>query len=160
LTWNNLCYAILAKYLVPRMSQLKDPDGDNLKVGNVAKGCVGRVLIHLIVENQIKPNKIKIKGIECNRIINRKRIEREIAEKDPVIQQVIPKEAQITKIVPICLPRLKLITEENLVRAIPEPAEELEAKIIYELNSDQWESRINLKTEKVEEVNFLSEKKE
>ena len=82
MTWNNLCYAILAKYLVPRMSQLKDPDGNNLKVGNVAKGCVGRVLIHLIVENQIKPNKIKIKGIECNRIINRKRIEREIAEKE------------------------------------------------------------------------------
>ena len=60
LTWNNLCYAILAKYLVPRMSQLKDPDGNNLKVGNVAKGCVGRALIHLIVENQIKPNKINL----------------------------------------------------------------------------------------------------
>ncbi len=82
LVWNNLCYANLAKYLSPRVLQLKDPDGNNLKVGIVAKGCVGRALIHLIVEKQINLNEIKIIGIHCNGIINRKRIEKEIEEKE------------------------------------------------------------------------------
>jgi hypothetical protein len=53
-----------------------------LKVGIVAKGCVGRAIIHLIVEKQIKIEDIMIIGIKCNGIINRKSIEREIGEKE------------------------------------------------------------------------------
>jgi ferredoxin len=82
LTWNNLCYVNLAKYLVPRIPQLKNAEGGNLKVGIISKGCIGRALIHLAVEKQINLDDIKIIGIPCNGIINRKKIEKEIGEKE------------------------------------------------------------------------------
>ncbi len=82
LIWNNLCYVNLAKYLVPRIPQLIDPEKGDLKVGIVSKGCVGRALIHLSVENQINLENIKMIGIPCNGIINRRRIEKEIGEKE------------------------------------------------------------------------------
>ena len=82
LIWNNLCYINLAKYLVPRIPQLVDAKGNNLRVGIVSKGCVGRALIQLSVENQINLDNIKMIGIPCNGIINRKRIEKEIGEKE------------------------------------------------------------------------------
>ncbi len=82
LIWNNLCYINLAKYLVPRIPQLIDPEKGDLKVRIVSKGCVGRALIHLSVENQINLENIKMIGIPCNGIINRKRIEKEIGEKE------------------------------------------------------------------------------
>jgi ferredoxin len=82
LTWNNLCYVNLAKYLVPKIPQLVDPEGGNLKIGIVSKGCVGRALIHLAVEKQINLDNIKIIGIPCNGIINRKKIEKEIGERE------------------------------------------------------------------------------
>lgn len=82
LIWNNLCYANLAKYLAPWIPQLKDSEGNNLKVGIVAKGCVGRALIHLVVEKQIDLDDIMIIGINCNGIINRKRIEKEFGDKE------------------------------------------------------------------------------
>ncbi len=82
LTWNNLCYVNLAKYLVPQIPQLVDPEGGNLKIGIISKGCVGRALIHLAVEKQINLDNIKIIGIPCNGIINRKKIEKEIGEKE------------------------------------------------------------------------------
>jgi formate dehydrogenase subunit beta len=82
LIWNNLCYINLAKYLVPRIPQLIDPEKGDLKVGIVSKGCVGRALIHLSVEKQINLENIKMIGIPCNGIINRKRIEKEIGEKE------------------------------------------------------------------------------
>jgi formate dehydrogenase subunit beta len=82
LVWNNLCYLNLAKYLVPRIPQLIDSEGNYLKVGIVSKGCVGRALVHLAVENQINLDNLKIIGIPCNGIINRKRIEKEIGERE------------------------------------------------------------------------------
>lgn len=82
LIWNNLCYVNLAKYLVPRIPQLIDPEKGDLKVGIISKGCVGRALIHLSVEKQINLENIKMIGIPCNGIINRKRIEKEIGEKE------------------------------------------------------------------------------
>ena len=82
LVWNNLCYVNLAKYLVPLMPQLCDSEGKSLKIGVVSKGCVGRALIHLAVEKQIKLDDIKIIGIPCNGIINRRRIEKEIGENE------------------------------------------------------------------------------
>jgi len=82
LIWNNLCYINLAKYLVPRIPQFTDPEKGDLKVGIVSKGCVGRALIHLSVEQQLDLNNIKIIGIPCNGIINRKKIEKEIGERE------------------------------------------------------------------------------
>ncbi|MFX1297849.1 MAG: 4Fe-4S ferredoxin [Promethearchaeota archaeon] len=82
LIWNNLCYINLAKYLVPRIPQLIDPEKGDLKIGIVSKGCVGRALIHLSVENQVDLKNIKMIGIPCNGIINRRRIEKEIGEKE------------------------------------------------------------------------------
>jgi len=82
LVWNNYCYINLATYLVPRIAQLVDPEKGELKVGIVSKGCVGRALIHLSVEGQINLDNIKIIGIPCNGIFNRRRIEREIGEKE------------------------------------------------------------------------------
>jgi ferredoxin len=82
LIWNNLCYVNLAKYLVPRIPQLIDPEKGDLKVGIVSKGCIGRALIHLAVEKQLNLENIKMIGIPCNGIINRKRIEKEIGEKE------------------------------------------------------------------------------
>ncbi|MFX1447279.1 MAG: Coenzyme F420 hydrogenase/dehydrogenase, beta subunit C-terminal domain, partial [Promethearchaeota archaeon] len=82
LIWNNTCYVNLAKYLVPRVPRFVDPEKGNLKVGVVAKGCVGRGLIHLASENKIKLEEITIIGIPCNGVVNRQRIEMEIGEKE------------------------------------------------------------------------------
>jgi formate dehydrogenase subunit beta len=82
LIWDNLCYINLAKYLAPRIPQLCDPEKGDLRVGIVTKGCVGRALIHLSVENQVNLDNIKMIGIQCNGIINRRRIEKEIGEKE------------------------------------------------------------------------------
>ena len=82
LIWNNLCYINLAKYFVPRVPQLIGPQGEELKVGIVSKGCVGRALIHLAVEKQLNLDNIKIIGIPCNGIVNRKLIEKEIGERE------------------------------------------------------------------------------
>jgi len=82
LIWNNLCYVNLANYLVPRIPQLKGPEGGELKVGIVSKGCVGRAIIHLAVEKQINLENIKLIGIPCNGIINRRKLESDIGEKE------------------------------------------------------------------------------
>jgi ferredoxin len=82
LIWNNLCYINLAKYLAPLIPTFIKPDGQKLKIGIISKGCVGRALIHLAVENQIDLEDIKIIGIPCNGIINRAKIQKEIGEQE------------------------------------------------------------------------------
>jgi len=82
LVWNNMCYMNLAKYLVPRVPKLCDPEKGNLKVGIVAKGCVGRAVFLLASEKKLNLDEIKIIGIPCNGVINRQRIEMEIGEKE------------------------------------------------------------------------------
>ena len=77
LVWNNLCYMNLAKYLVPPIPQLKGK-----KVGVITKGCVGRAINLLAVENQINLDNIKMIGIPCNGILNRGRILKEIGDKE------------------------------------------------------------------------------
>ena len=71
LVWNNLCYINLARYLAPLMPQLCDSEGNPLKIGIVAKGCVGRAVNLLAVEKQIDLEKIKMIGINCNGNVNR-----------------------------------------------------------------------------------------
>lgn len=82
LVWNNFCSINLAKNLLELMPKSFDDKKNNLKIGIVAKGCVGRALIHLAIENQIELKNIKILGIDCNGIINRKKIEKEIGDRE------------------------------------------------------------------------------
>jgi len=82
LTWNNLCYMNLARYLAPLMPQLCDSEGKSLRIGIVAKGCVGRAINLLAVEKQVDLDKIKMIGINCNGIVNRSKIDIEIGEKE------------------------------------------------------------------------------
>ena len=82
LIWNNLCYVNLAKYLVPLMPQLCDSEGNPLKIGIVAKGCVGRAVNLLAAEKQVNLENVKMIGINCNGIVNRSRIDQEIGEKE------------------------------------------------------------------------------
>jgi formate dehydrogenase subunit beta len=82
LIWDNTCYVNLAKYLAPRVSRLRDTSKGNLKIGIVAKGCVGRALIHLAAEHQIDLDDIVIIGVPCNGIINRQKIEKEVGQKE------------------------------------------------------------------------------
>ncbi len=82
LVWNNFCSINLAKYLVPRSPNLKDEEGIDLRVGIVAKGCVGRALIHLAAEKQLELENIKIIGIPCNGNINRSRILKELGQEE------------------------------------------------------------------------------
>ncbi|MFX1366810.1 MAG: 4Fe-4S binding protein [Promethearchaeota archaeon] len=82
LTWNNLCYMNLARYLAPLMPQLCDSEGKSLRIGIVAKGCVGRAINLLAVEKQVDLDKIKMIGFNCNGIVNRSKITLEIGEKE------------------------------------------------------------------------------
>ena len=82
LVWNNLCYINLARYLAPLMPQLCDSEGKPLKIGIVAKGCVGRAINMLAVEKQINLENIKMIGINCNGNVNRSKIDLEIGEKE------------------------------------------------------------------------------
>jgi ferredoxin len=82
LIWNNLCHINLAKYIPSIRDLINLEDNKELKVGVVAKGCVARALNHLIVENQINPNEIRIIGIECNGILNRTKILNEIQNRE------------------------------------------------------------------------------
>jgi formate dehydrogenase subunit beta len=82
LIWNNLCYINLARYLAPLMPQLCDSEGKSLKIGIVAKGCVGRAVNLLAVEKQVDLENIKMIGIKCNGNVNRSKIDMEIGEKE------------------------------------------------------------------------------
>lgn len=81
---------------------------------------------------------------------------KEIAEKSPEIQEVIPKEAEILQIKSPS-PQFKLIRKGNSVQVLPETEDKKKASIIYKFDKKQWEGKVNLSEEKVEEVKFLGE---
>ncbi|HME51681.1 MAG TPA: Coenzyme F420 hydrogenase/dehydrogenase, beta subunit C-terminal domain [Candidatus Lokiarchaeia archaeon] len=82
LTWDNLGYTNLAKYLlVKRKKKIEDKEVD-LKVGIIAKGCVGRAIVQLAVEKQLKRENVMIIGFPCNGLIDTKRIEKELSGKE------------------------------------------------------------------------------
>jgi len=80
----------------------------------------------------------------------------EIAKSNPEIQKIVPKEAAVQSI-KTPLPSLTLIKRGDSVEAVPEPEKEKRASIIYQFGKNQWEGKINLDEEKVEEVKFLGE---
>jgi len=80
LVWNNKCYLNLAKFLVSKEPQLQNPKDKKLNIGIITKGCIGRSLIQLYTENKIDFAQIKMIGINCNGIIDRNRIVKELGE--------------------------------------------------------------------------------
>ena len=74
LVWNSYCQANLAKFL-PYLDK-------KLKIGVVSKGCVGRTIVHLAIENQIIRENIIIIGLECKGNVNRKKIEKSVNNKE------------------------------------------------------------------------------
>jgi len=64
LVWNRLCQNNLAVYLTGRTE----------KIAVVAKGCDTRSIVVLINEKQINPDNLKIIGIPCPGIIDRRKI--------------------------------------------------------------------------------------
>jgi ferredoxin len=81
LVWNNFCYINLASYLSTPLNKFIDEKNENLKIGIISKGCTARALIHLSIENQIDLEKFKIIGINCNGIVNRRKIEKKFVDK-------------------------------------------------------------------------------
>lgn len=85
---------------------------------------------------------------------------KEIAENNPEIQKTIPKEAEITKVIPFPYSQLRLIKEKGSVKVVPEQGEEERVRIIYEFGKNQWEGEIDLIEERVRAVKFLGETEE
>lgn len=96
LVWNNLCYVNLAGYVVPPLVKYIEREKIEIKVGIVSRGCVARTLIHLAKEKQVNTENIKIIGIPCNGVVNRRRIEKELGEKE-VLELSVSKDGIIVK---------------------------------------------------------------
>ncbi|MFX1397105.1 MAG: 4Fe-4S binding protein [Promethearchaeota archaeon] len=96
LIWDNLCYVNLARYVVPPLFEFIDDEKVDLKVGIVSRGCIARTLIHLAKEKQINTDNIKIIGIPCNGIVNRRRIEKELGERE-VLEILVSNDEIIVK---------------------------------------------------------------
>ncbi len=130
LIWNNLCYINLARYLAPLMPQLCDSEGKPLKIGIVAKGCVGRAVNLLAAEKQVDLENVKMIGINCNGNANRSLIDLEIGEKeildvsisgDDIIvkgrdwEQKFPYDQYINELCKVCQVKIPSATGETCV---------------------------------------------
>jgi len=73
LVWNPLCENNLARYL----TKFK-----GARVGIVAKGCDVRSIIGLLQERQIKRDDLHIIGVPCVGVVDRKKVERVVADND------------------------------------------------------------------------------
>jgi len=73
LVFNYSCDLNLAKYL---------REYSDKKVGIISKGCVGRAVVHLVVENQLNKDNITVIGIPCQGVLNRSQIIKEIGDKE------------------------------------------------------------------------------
>jgi formate dehydrogenase subunit beta len=73
LVFNYCCDLNLAKFLREHTDR---------KVGIISKGCVGRGVIHLVVENQLNKENLTIIGIPCQGVINRSQVIRKIGERE------------------------------------------------------------------------------
>ena len=72
LVWNATCDANLAKYVIGRKE----------KVGIVAKGCDARLIAVCATEKQFPREKVVIIGVPCLGVIDRKKIETELGDKE------------------------------------------------------------------------------
>jgi len=74
LVWNMSCENNLAKYLT-RCSG---------RVGIVAKGCDARSVVGLLREGRIERERVHIIGVPCQGMLDRRRIEAELAGREPL----------------------------------------------------------------------------
>lgn len=81
-TWNNLGYTNLAKYLLVKRKKKVDNQDVDMKVGVLAKGCVGRAINQLIVEKQVARENVTIVGIPCNGMVDLNRVQAAAGNKE------------------------------------------------------------------------------
>ena len=74
LVWNSQCDINLARYV--------DRTDKQSKIGIIAKGCVSRALVQLIYEKQLNRNNLYIIGLNCGGMVDRRRIENEVGNKE------------------------------------------------------------------------------
>jgi len=72
LVWNASCDVNLSKYVVGRKE----------KVGVIAKGCDARLIAVCAIENQFPRENVIIIGVPCLGVIDRKKIEAELGDKE------------------------------------------------------------------------------
>ncbi|MBC7189920.1 4Fe-4S dicluster domain-containing protein [Candidatus Aerophobetes bacterium] len=114
LVWNSFCDMNLATYL-PQI-------GKGKKVAIVARGCDSRSIVALIVEGRVKREDIKIIGVPCFGIIDRRKIEkdfgREITEIEEKDREIVVKGEEFEKVFKkedyLC-PSCKVCTHPNPV---------------------------------------------
>lgn len=78
LTWNSFCENNLASYIRYYISSLEDGDA----IGVVCKGCDARSIVCLLKERQFKRKQVVIIGINCQGMVDWKRIREEVAPDD------------------------------------------------------------------------------
>jgi ferredoxin len=83
LVWNMSCENNLAKYL-PRRGE---------RVGVIAKGCDTRSIVGLLKEGQIKRERLHIIGVPCRGVVDRRRIESELAGREAI--DVLEEEGEV-----------------------------------------------------------------
>lgn len=74
LVWNMTCDNNLARYL-PRRGG---------RAGVIAKGCDARAIVALVREGQVERERVHIIGVPCRGLIDRRRIEAELAGREPL----------------------------------------------------------------------------
>jgi len=74
LVWNMSCENNLARYL-PRRGEM---------VGVIAKGCDTRSIVALLREGQLDRERLHIVGVPCRGVVDRRRIERELAGREAI----------------------------------------------------------------------------
>jgi len=113
-------------------------------------------LAGVLVEVNLKEKRVsRIERITPQIFLDEKEEEKakEIAKENPEVKKSIPKEAEISEVRSIPS-ELELIQKGEEIEVSPK---EKKATVIYKLNEKKWEGRINLKEEKVEEIEILDE---
>ena len=88
LIWDATCENNLAKYLT----------GQKGKVGIVAKGCDARSIVTCIVEKQIDRDNVFIIGVPCSGVLDRKKVEVELGEKEVLEARIDDNYIVLTKL--------------------------------------------------------------
>ena len=101
-------------------------------------------------------SKVEELASSIKRLTDSKKIKtEEIARRNPEI----PREAEILD-VQVSIPKFRLVKNDGSVQVSAESEEDEKASIIYEFDKKQWEGKINLEKEEVEEIKFLGEAKD
>lgn len=85
LIWDETCENNLAKYLIDR----------DEKIGILAKGCDARSIVAYIVEHQIKRENVVIIGLPCSGVLDRKKVQSELNEKEILTATLSREEIQL-----------------------------------------------------------------